>query len=687
MSLQDTLKDYLPREQRSSAPFTSLLDEIGILLDEISTTIDNTKYYSDFRKIPLNELDNYAEMFGINFPRNISEATKRLLARDIVKIHQTNGTEKSLRFLFNIIGLNIRIDYIWAVNPHTDKILAYEQPNPFVFQDTSSSDDWAKGYIESSSTDATSGITTDTYVSRIIDTTRVNQYDSGSISWDTTQAISSVEIAKTDVYFEDFKSRLNNWSLSSYLITSIKDGQFNLTTPNTTVRTQYGNLFDHNFKDYRRLSINADVSSQQDNFGLLVGGVYIKQVGGSYQALVKQYSTDTYYTYTTKTQSFTTFSPYWNIEVNTDDTIDFYAGGRLIFSGLPRTEDTIQVYTDAAVNTTLVLNNLYIAYSTGDFNWTPVTNSGSNVTLFSPNESTLNKAILCRKAVDSTAQTTPSSYQVSFDLKGSGYDYENGKYVTVKDGTDITYERLQILGEEYPVAHRSTNNKVVKTPYVRITVTKEDYNLFTSDYVDPNTGKIYSYTDTERYKITQEVINYFMNEGRPANVVITEISTPFSLSDILNFIPQDGGITFTLFASVWSYDGTVNYGMDTDRYVLGENYTGFNFGGSNIHINNTPADVTVNRVYPIGTTGLQEYVPTREIAKVKVVVPADAQIRVYGSKTDRINLAKGNFTTELIGSAAGETKLFDVVGYFATMINIVTPSTTGEIDVTVTETT
>lgn len=687
MSLENDLKNFLPHQQRGDVVFDSLLGHIGAYLDEISSAIDTTKYYSDYRKIPSNQLGNYSETYGIKFPRNLSDTTKRLLLRDIVKIHQTNGTERSLRFLFNIIGLNVNIDYIWSINPTTDNILAYEYANPFDFYDTPDADHWKLGYVESSSTNATSGVTTDVYNSPLINLSRVNDFSSGTVSWDTSQSIASVKIAKCDAFFENFDSILNNWTISDYLTTKVKSGQMVMTTLADGAQKQYGNLLNHDFSNYQRLSINVDIAQEQDDFGILVCGVYFRanSVTGQYEALTKQYVSDSNYSVVSASAAYTSFDEKWNIEVNSNGTIDFYVGSTKILSGLTRSDNLVGFWTNANINNTFVANEFHVGYAKTDFTWESITTSGNAITVFNDQENLIDKALIVKKSVDSTAASSPSTYQITSDIKGSGTFYVDGRYISLIDATNVTYDRLKIMGENYPVAHRVTSQEAVKTPYIRITVTKEDYNLLTTDYIDPTTGKVYSYTDTERYKITQEIINYFMNEGRPANVVITEISTPFSLDDLISYTIIDGSLSITQVDAGWVYDGTVNYGMDTDRYILGENFSGFDFGGSQLQLNTSPANVTVTRSYPIGARGLQYYIPTRKNASLQVTVPSDALVRVYKSPTDRVNLSKGDFATSIVGNASNETATFAITDAFAAMINIVTPSAIGSIDVTLTE--
>lgn len=296
--LQSELKTYLPTNQRGNADLDNLLDSVGGMLDDIRDTIAAFADYLDHENMPTKNLFDFSEQFGIEFPRNMNEDVRRLLVKDIINLHRANGSERSLRFVFKIVGLDIVIDYVWLLNPD---------------------------------------------------------------------------------------------------------------------------------------------------------------------------------------------------------------------------------------------------------------------------------------------ETDPENFTYVY---GAPQDDSNGTYFY---GTDVTqtveYNKLRIVGEDYPDDYTNSTDEVASLPYIRITVTAEDYDTFTDDYVDPDTGTTYSYTETEQFKITQEIRDYFLGRARPANVAVIEISTPFSLSDDLDHTTMIEDVSADSFVQAptnpaAAIDGTIAIGTSVDRYTLGETWGGFQIGNA-----------------------------------------------------------------------------------------------------------
>lgn len=262
--------------------------------------------------------------------------------------------------------------------------------------------------------------------------------------------------------------------------------------------------------------------------------------------------------------------------------------------------------------------------------------------------------------------------------------YSNGTYADLYDASGNTYNKNTIKGEYYKEDVQENLLVVIKAPYIKINVNEEDYQLFTQDYVDPVTGEVFSYSDTEEYEITQELIKYFIEQARPANVAILEIATPFSITDTIEETPTDNSITLTASNVSALYDGTLTYGVDMDRYALGETYGGFQYGTSAMTYYPTPSQQTVTRSYAIGSSGLQQYIPTRKNVDVTLTVPADCTVVIQKTKTDRKNLAldQGLWTSSI--AYTNVTNLvIPISDCFAIAINIVTPSSTGTVEVSV----
>lgn len=141
----------------------------------------------------------------------------------------------------------------------------------------------------------------------------------------------------------------------------------------------------------------------------------------------------------------------------------------------------------------------------------------------------------------------------------------------------------------------------VKLPYINVNVTAQSYNALTAPYVDPVTGITYTYSSTEKFALISNILNYFINVVRPANVVIFPPNIGSTFADIIQYVITDEG--FTTFASVNAgvkYDGTIAFNVDTDRYLLGETFGGFQYG-TNAMTEDTPGanpQNTLSFVYP-----------------------------------------------------------------------------------------
>jgi Phage tail protein (Tail_P2_I) len=262
--------------------------------------------------------------------------------------------------------------------------------------------------------------------------------------------------------------------------------------------------------------------------------------------------------------------------------------------------------------------------------------------------------------------------------------YSNGTYADLHDSSGTTYLKNTIYGEEYPPDGDSDLLLVSKAPYIRIIVDAEDYDLTTQDFVDPITGQIYSYSASEQFELQQETINFFLDRTRPANVGIIEISTPFALSDTLPDTLSDSEVITYVDVGA-KYDGTLSYGTGIDRYLMGENFHGHEYGNTNISYVASPAPQLVPRSYLIGASGNQTYIPTWKKAALDVTVPADASITIYYTKDDRVTLATStnaqiNWVTHSSWSNV-TNQMFNIFDAFAILINITAPSATGTIDV------
>jgi len=147
-------------------------------------------------------------------------------------------------------------------------------------------------------------------------------------------------------------------------------------------------------------------------------------------------------------------------------------------------------------------------------------------------------------ASPSSIYTLTNELGATFDLglydtiNGDNEYYRNDKiYIDLVDLQGNIYPQRQIYGSSYKVIDLVN---FIKVPYVKISVTSEDFDLFTAPYVED--GNAYSYDNTEEFEILTYIREYFLDRIRPANVAILEISTPFQLSDsFVFFVHSDTG--------------------------------------------------------------------------------------------------------------------------------------------------
>ena len=266
---------------------------------------------------------------------------------------------------------------------------------------------------------------------------------------------------------------------------------------------------------------------------------------------------------------------------------------------------------------------------------------------------------------------------------GNEQVYSNGVYVDLYDSSGGFYPKNTIVGEVYDEYADTGLLVVVKVPYIRINVNEEDYNLFTQDYVDPDTGKIYSYDSTEQYEITQQVITYFLEQVRPANVSILEIVTPFALEDTFLDSMNDDSLLFSHIGEVPRYDGTISYGTAVDRYIMGEAFDAFQYGTNNINFAEPLTPFVISRSYPIGAFNSQKYIPTTKETQIDLTVPADASVTLYTTTSDRFALVAGTAVWQTYGSGTYSNvtnQIINISNKFAIKFNITNPSETTTID-------
>lgn len=124
-----------------------------------------------------------------------------------------------------------------------------------------------------------------------------------------------------------------------------------------------------------------------------------------------------------------------------------------------------------------------------------------------------------------------------------------GDLVVTADGTflggheyfdsDKANQRIYHISGE---AYNSPINKTVqfvaaKTPYIIVTFDREDFNINAGEYVDPETGETYEYSQAEEAVLMDEIIRFFsLGENRATTikiflVIVDKFDDEFSVDD------------------------------------------------------------------------------------------------------------------------------------------------------------
>lgn len=119
-------------------------------------------------------------------------------------------------------------------------------------------------------------------------------------------------------------------------------------------------------------------------------------------------------------------------------------------------------------------------------------------------------------------------------LVGEVINDGNGNYFKGKRffEANITFPKQEIVGEVYGDDKTRTPDKVGATPYFFIEVSEEDYNIFISDYEDPETGIVYQYTQSEFFNVIRNIFDLFLYDDlRPTHVRVIGVFTVQTVDD------------------------------------------------------------------------------------------------------------------------------------------------------------
>lgn len=144
-----------------------------------------------------------------------------------------------------------------------------------------------------------------------------------------------------------------------------------------------------------------------------------------------------------------------------------------------------------------------------------------------------------------------ASFELAYDPNSTDEVYEpiEGEIKTAQerllvnltDPSGNNYPNRQIYGQVYGVPDDVT---FMKVPYIKVRVTVEDFDLFTSNYTGED-GNTYAYDSSEEFEIYQAIQDYFLPRIIPAHVAVLSVSTPFKLDDTIQWVilDNDGNIS------------------------------------------------------------------------------------------------------------------------------------------------
>ena len=212
---------------------------------------------------------------------------------------------------------------------------------------------------------------------------------------------------------------------------------------------------------------------------------------------------------------------------------------------------------------------------------------------------------------------------------------------------------LPILGERYE-NHPNVPFSVAKTPYVVVKIGDLDYDVDEATYTDPDTGNVYTYSNSEQFRTLNNVIGYFLyGDNRPTNQRIVVIS---SLQPIIEEIlieeeytdthtyTTDGGDDVSDSVGINSETITISGSYTIDRLVVGDNIIiGYDspmysqFSPIRIDTVSDYANATVNELNTVG--GIQHTtlykadeghtIPLFPNTVVNFTAPSDSSILVF----------------------------------------------------------
>jgi hypothetical protein len=118
-NLEEELKKRIPEFQQGDKQLEEFLEAAGAYLDHIKDKIIRISYDHDYENSSRAQLEYIYGEEAFKSPIEFTEDLKRLIVRDIATVYSIKGTERTIEWLFNAIGLEVDIKHAWILNPDT----------------------------------------------------------------------------------------------------------------------------------------------------------------------------------------------------------------------------------------------------------------------------------------------------------------------------------------------------------------------------------------------------------------------------------------------------------------------------------------------------------------------------------------------------------------------------------------
>jgi phage tail P2-like protein len=615
------LKKYLPEAQRNSVPLNEFLDAVGELLDGFKTAIDDVQKYNDFQLIEEKHLDNLAKQFNVDFPRNMSVTRKREYIREIISLYRAKGTTKSVQRIFRLIGWDVDIDEYWIVNP-----VWYQNPTDKYTLTNEQGSSYQIGLYET-----------------IVGNTKI--YKTDKIYIDIIDKAGNV-YPKKQIYGEPYKvDEEINFVKVPYIRINVKSEDFDLFTSDYV---ENGNLYSYD-------------TSEEFEILSSIKTYLLDKIRPATVAIVEistPFSLSDTITYTITENSGSanlTGAPSLTFDENFPQTITRGAGSWITDGFL--NESTINISNSTNYNGT------YKIKSVG----TTVLTLYKETLLEQQPNLVLNGDISSGTTGWSGNNAILSSYGNTLHITNSVGSVESRASQQISTVSTQTYRVIGSLSSTTSTGNAYINVGTTLGASDVLQIPISAIGVYTNTFISPQATLYISLASS-----TSQLIN----EDFGWDDISVRLDYPLSSIEAVAHVITDDYHNINSSNAGAKYDGSITYGIATDRYILGETMGGFQYGNSNMDyygVNEDAPTETISRTYTnSGTNTTQPLISCRKFSEVHFTIDHASEIvSVYGVKNDRASVVNGDplDTTALLTNISGTGKYTaQVEGYYYIMV-------------------